>query len=180
LNDYLYELQTNTLPLPLWGVSLFWLLIFCINHMVIRRIKALAPAQASLKPGDPANIHRSSTTKSIALQALFAAVIFAYSHFAGGFGLVLLAGGWVVTTSASLAGNISGWLLVRAFARSDAAPAFVRSTASLGLKQSAFQLLGMAAFCLAAGVLTAHLALLGGALFIAASGIGQLRMASRL
>jgi hypothetical protein len=102
------------------------------------------------------------------------------ASFLGDIGFAILAGGWVVTTAASIGSNLRSALFLRALMESGAASGSVSFSARLALRDSSFQLFGVAALVLALGILLAQLALLGGALFIAASGVGYLRRANAL
>jgi Na+/pantothenate symporter len=179
LDGYLEELEMSTLPLPLWGVALLWFVIFVAGHVMFRRARVVAQSQSILKTGDPITVAKSSTPKFIVLQLFFAIAIFTASHFIGGPAYAFLAGGWVVTTTASVAVNITSLLFVRALAKPEAATGSVTFSNPLVMRESAYYFFGLSVFCLIVGILTAHLSVLGGAFFIAATGLGYLRKAPR-
>jgi len=103
--------------------------------------------------------------------------IFVFSSYVDDTAFVFLAGGWVITLTASIALNVRAILFLRSLSLPAAAEGTLTFSPRLALQDQAFQLFGMATFCLIIGALLAHLALFGSAIFIAATGAGYLRRA---
>jgi len=179
VDAYLTQLEYSTLPLPAWGVALLWLAVFGMSHILFRRARGLSKGQQFVLTGDPSVIARASSSKLIAAQLTFTAILFSVSYVLGGPAFVFLAGGWVIAASVSLAFNVRSILFLRALAAPGAATGSVRFTSQLSVRDTAFQIFVGAIICLVTGLLTAHLALFGGALFMAATGFGYLRKAEQ-
>jgi len=177
LDDYLTDLEYSSLAFPLWGVALLWLAVFVLSHILFRKTRRLIEQQALVKLEGLAVLGRASSPRFIAAQVGMATAIFALGHYIGGIFVPLYAGGWLLTTCASLVSNLQSYFYVRAITRRGAAAGSLTITQALAYRENAFLLCGMAVFCLVGGLLLAHLALLGGALFIGASALGNLRRA---
>jgi hypothetical protein len=175
VDAYLTELMQSTLPLSSWSVAFLWLVVFGLNHVLFRRARNLSRGQQFILTGDSSVNARASSPRLIAIQVAFAAILFSVSDFLGDPASVFIAGGWVITASVLLAFNVRSVLFFGALVAPGVATGSVMLTGPLAIRDIAFQLFGGAICCLVIGLLTAHLALLGGALFITASGVGYLR-----
>lgn len=174
MDAYLNELMSSTMPLPVWAICLLWLILFASANLLFVKGRALSNAQNFFVISGPRPLHDLSP-RLILFQALFAAVVFTSSLFLGGPAFVLLAGGWVILSAVSTAINLRSLLYFRALSLQGAADGSVTLSAQLSAKNQAFQLFAAATLCLCAGILVAHLALLGGALFLTATATGILR-----
>jgi hypothetical protein len=180
LESYLADLQQNAIALPFWGVVTIWLFIFSGAHVLHRKSRLLSSQQMFILTEPPMSNAGGLLPRLLIGQFVFAAVVFSVGAVIGDFGFTFFAGGWVVATAVSLGFNLRSVLFLRAIAEPGAANGAVSISPSLAVRDFAFQLFGAATFCLCLGILLAHLALLGGALFIAATGVGHLRRASAL
>jgi len=105
------------------------------------------------------------------------AAIFTSASFYAGPIFAFWAGGWIVATTASLAFMLRSIFFYRTLSQPGAAEGSVKLSKGLAIKDKAYQVFGMSAFCLILGILLAQLALLGGALFLSATAFGYLRKA---
>jgi hypothetical protein len=176
LNTYLNDLQFSTLALPEWAVFLFWLVLFVGSHLLHLQCHALLRKQAHIALAESARA-RPYSLPLVGVQIAYALAIFIGSDWLGHASFVFLAGGWVVHTAVSFAANVQSTLFLIALTKPGAAEGAVQYSARQTARDSAYQMLGGATLCLCTGVLLAHLALLGGALFLAAAGVGYLRKA---
>ncbi|MDB5806278.1 MAG: hypothetical protein JWN73_3600 [Betaproteobacteria bacterium] len=179
LDDYLTDLEYSSLALPLWGIALLWLVAFVFSHILFRKTRKLLEQQALVKLEGMAALGRASSPGIIGARIGMATAIFAVSNYIGGYSVPLYAGGWLLTTCASLVVNLQGYLYVRAMTRQSAAAGSLTITKALVYRENAFSFFAFATFCLVAGLLLPHLALLGGALFIGATAFGYLRRARK-
>jgi hypothetical protein len=179
MEDYLAEFQYSTLPLPFWGVVALWLCIFTASHLLFLRTRTLVRGQTIVKTGNPQIVARGARPGIVLARLVFGGAVFSCAYFLEGPFAVFLAGGWTLASCASLASNIQGMLYIRALTRPGAAEGTLSLSNPLVIREVAFYFFGLAVFCLIAGLLTAHLALLGGAVYIAASGFGYLRKAPK-
>lgn len=122
---------------------------------------------------------REQNWKLTVFQILFSSAIFTFAAFVGGAFLVFFAGGWLVITAVSIPLNLRSVLFLRALSQPDAATGSVILSNRLAVQDAAFKMLGMASFCLLLGLVVAHLALLGGGLFLSATAIGYLRKSKK-
>ena len=174
MEPYLHNLIANKIPIPHWGVIIIWLIIFICGHVLFRKNRALSRVHNLFVTVEAPEYIKPQSVKILFIQILFAAGIFAFATLYGGPAFEFIAGGWVVTSAVSIPINLHGILFSRALSRPDAVEGSVRLAATLVVKAQAFELLGAAVFCLVLGALLAHLALLGGALFISATAFGYL------
>ena len=177
MKTYISELESSTIPLPLWGVAVIWLIIFASAHVLFRKGCGLSHAQDFIVSGGPPGLIREQSVRLTLVQVLFSAAIFAYASFLGGLVFAFFAGGWFVTTAVSISLNLRSILFLRALSEPDAAKGSVTLSDSLAVKDHAFHLFGVAVFCLLVGMLVAHLALFGAAFILSATAFGYLRKA---
>ena len=175
METHINELESSTIPLPLWGGVIIWLIIFASAHVLFRKGRGLSDAQDFIIAGGPPGLVKDQSVKLTIVQVLFSAAIFAYGSFLGGHVFAFFAGGWVVTTAVSIPLNLRSILFLRALVEPGAAEGSVTLSNHLAAKDHAFQLFGATAFCLLLGILVAHLALFGGAFFLSATAFGYLR-----
>jgi len=180
LTAYLEAFQFSALPLPFWGVVALWLAIFAAGHGLFRRAQALSKAQSVVLGGDPPALMRAASPRFIVLQLAMGTAVMLTSQAIGDLAMAFLAGGWVLTCTWSVGINLRGILLARALARPGAATGAITLSPALVLRENGVDCFGAATLFLLAGLLTAQLALLGGALFTAATGVGCLRRARQV
>ncbi len=175
METYLHGLSSSTIPFPPWGIVTIWLVIFASAPVVSRKAAALSATQSFVIIGGPVGLVKEQSFKLLIGQVLFSAAIFTFASILGGPVFVFFAGGWVVTTLVSIPLNLRSVLFLRALSKPGAAQGSVTLSNYLAVKDLAFQLFGVAAFCLLLGVILAHLALLGGAFFLTATSLGYLK-----
>ncbi len=178
MDAYLRTLESSTFPIPQWGLLFAWLILFIGSNALHRRGLTLAGSQAHISMGAPFGLVLPFSARLVLAQIIFSVAVFALASLAGGAGFAFLAGGWVTVTAVSFALNLRSTLYLAALAKPDTAEGSLKLSNRLVVRNHAFQLLGAAALCFSLGVLIAHLALLGGALFLAAASIGYLRKAN--
>ena len=164
VSGYFADLLGSTIPLPRWMVFAIWLLLLAIGHALFRLARARSATQSYIVVGESAVQRRTGSARGVVLQVLFGTVLIGAVSFLG----------------ASIGLNLRSALFLRAITEPSAASGTINLSARLALRDSSFQLFGVAALVLALGVLLAQLALLGGALFTAATGLGYLRRANAL
>lgn len=180
MDTYLGALERSTIPLPAWALVIFWLVLLLLSHLLARKGRTLSQAQAFVAERVSPGLIREPSTRLLTAQILFSAAVFTLAFSIGGPGFIFFAGGWVVTAAAGVAINLRSVLFLSAISRPGAAQGAVTYSDFLAVRNRAFHLFGAAALCFLLGALLAHLALLGGALFLAATGVGYLRKARRL
>ena len=180
MSDFLLDLQLSTIALPFWSAVGAWLLIFSVAHALHRRARWLSSRQRFIVAG---GVHDGEPTNGYALvlgQMVFASAVFAIGAVLGGAIYTFFVGGWIVVTAVSIAVNLRSILFLTALASPGAAEGALVLSTGLSVRDAAFQLFGMAAMCFCLGMLLAHLALLGGAFFMTATGVGYLRKSRAL
>jgi hypothetical protein len=175
MEKYFAELQASPIPLPKWGVIVLWVVIFCFANVLARKSRAHLGEQQFIINENTAGLIRKESLKLTLIRIALSGAIFAYASFFGGPIFSFTAGGWVVLAAVSISLQMRSYFFLRALSRPDAAKGSVTLSARLVIKQQAFHLFGLAALCLLLGILLAHLALFGGALFISATAYGYLR-----
>jgi hypothetical protein len=157
-----------------------WLTLFLANHWVARATRAANDAQHSLTVADWAPLRRGFQPRYVAAQVLIAGVVFFLAAQLGEPGYVFLAGGFIVAIVYAFALNLQGLLSARALARPNAATGVLTFSTASAFRHMAHRLVGGACASLIAGVAVAHLALLGGAFFLASMAIGYRRRAENV
>lgn len=174
---YLSRFESNTFPIPEWGVAVVWLILCLISHLVALRGRQAFRAQECVHVGPPAGLVRPVSARLILAQLFLAAAIFTVAHFAarliGQAFFVFFAGGYVLTTAA-LAMNLCSWLLYRDL-KPPRSVGTITVSKRLVVRSQSYWLWSAGAFCLCVGLLIAHLAFLGAAYFLGCTGLGFLR-----
>jgi len=171
--------MSSSLPIPFWALILFWLILYAVSQVLYRKANALTKKQTLLTTGKTGELVREQNWKLSIFQVLFTSAIFTSAAVIGGAFFVFFAGGWIVITAASIPINLRSILFFRALTRPDAATGSVTLSNRLAVKDAGFKLLELAVFCLLLGLVTAHLAILGGAFFMSATAIGYLRKSKK-
>lgn len=175
METYFNHLMSSSLPIPLWALILFWLILYAVSQVLFRKANALRNKQTLITTGHTGELVREQNWKLSIVQVLFTSAIFASATLIGGAFFVFFAGGWIVITAASIPVNLSAILFRHALTQPDAGTGSVILSNRLAVKDAAFKLLGLAVFCLLLGLVMAHLALLGGAFFLFVTASGYLR-----
>lgn len=175
MEKYFAELQASPILLPKWGVVVLWVVIFGLANVLSRKIRAHADEQQFIINENTSGLIRKESLKLTLIRIALSAAIFAYASFFGGPIFSFVAGGWVVLTAVSIPLQVRNYFFLRALSGPSAAKGSVTLSGPLVIKQQAFHLFGLAVLCLLLGILLAHLALFGGALFISSTAYGYLR-----
>ncbi len=175
MENYFNNLMSSSLPLPLWVLIIIWFILFIAAHILTWKGNALANQQSFIVTRKTDELVSGQNWRLTVFQILFTSAIFTFATIIGGPFFVFFAGGWIVITAVSIPLNLRSVLYLRAIVQSEAATGSVTISNRLAVKDVAFKLYGLAAFCLILGLVMAHLALLGGALFISATATGYLR-----
>jgi hypothetical protein len=180
LEAYVISLLASDLPFDAWFAALAWLALFFANYRVAQATRMANDAQSVLKVEDWNALRRGFEPKNIAAKIVFAAIVFLLASLLGGPAFVLLAGGFIVATAYGVGLNLQGLLSARAMAEPNAVSGSVTFTTASALRHMAQRAAGGALACLLMGLALAHLALLGGALFLAATAHGYVRRAEKI
>jgi hypothetical protein len=156
LENYVTFLFESKLPFEPWFAAPAWVVLFLANHWIVRR---------GLEP------------KYIVAKILFAGIVFLFALLLGGSAFVFFAGGLIVAMACGLALNVQGLLSARALARPNAVNGSLTFSTASAFRHMAHRVSGGALACLLVGLALAHLALLGGALFLASTASGYLHRA---
>jgi hypothetical protein len=175
MQEYFERLMSSSIPLPRWAVIVLWVILYTAARILFRKSGSVSEAQNHFKTESTAGLIRQQSWKLLFFQLLMTAFVFGYACWFGGGIFTLFAGGWLVTTAVSIPMNLRIILLYRALSRPGAATGEVTFSKELIVQNLAFQLFEVATFCLLVAIVTAHLALFGGAFFLAVTGVGYLR-----
>lgn len=174
---YLDALLGSRLPLPAAVVVAIWPLLFLINHLIARALRALSTRQSGVAVHNRAELGRSTQPLWVLAQVLFAASVFTFALYAGGAMFVFLGGGLVVSLSCIVGLNVQALLSTYALTRPGACKGTTEYSARYALRQMAGRMFGTALTCALLGALLAHLALFGAALLCASGAVGLARRA---
>ena len=167
--------------MPIWVMALLWLAIFVGNSLLLHWSLTRFKDQAHIAYADSMYGSRLTSPYSHLLQCVSALAIFAFVWFVDYDAFTAFyAGGWLVTAAVTLGGNLRSSFWVKTLASPGRASGCVTISTGTAWSERAYQCFGAAASCLLIGVLTAHLALFGGAFILTASGIGYWRQGRRL
>lgn len=177
MENYLASLLDGVLPLPPWAVALVLLALLLANYYLVRSVRLANEAQHRVAVEDWTPFRRVSQPKYLLVQIAFIGIVFILGLDRGGAAYVFLAGGVLVFLSCHFGLNLQGLLSARGLARPDAVTGAVTYSTRAAFRHTADRLIGAAVASLAAGVALGHLALLGGALFLASGAFGAWRRA---
>jgi hypothetical protein len=170
---YLDHLETSAIPLPFWGIAILWAFAFGASQFLVRKAKTDSRAQTYIVPGEIRAVNPS--LRLTVVQLVFALAVLGFAFFVGGPVWVFSGGGWILTTFITFGANVRGLLHYRALLQRGAAVGSVKLSNNFTAKQMAFQLFGWAIFCFLIGIVLAHLAFFGAALYLSATSFGYLR-----
>ena len=177
MDSYVTSLLESQLPFGPWIAALAWAALFVANHRVLRSLRAANDAQRSIEAENWSVLRRSSEPKHIVAQVMVAGVGFLFGFILGGGGYVFFVGGLIVAIAYTLALNLQGLLSARALAQPNATTGTLTFSTGSALRYSAHRAVVGAFASFVVGLLLAHLALLGGAFFLASMAAGCLRRA---
>jgi len=177
LDSYATSLLESQLPFGTSIAALAWAALFVANHRVIRSLRAANDAQRSIAAENWSVLRRGSEPKHIVIQIIFAGFVFLFGLILGGGAYVFFVGGLIVAIAYMLALNLQGLLSARALAQPNAATGTLTFSTASAFRHMAHRAAGGAFASFVVGLLLAHLALLGGAFFLASTAAGCLRRA---
>jgi hypothetical protein len=177
LEKYVTSLLESELPFDAWVAALVWVALFLANHWTARSTRAANDAQTFIAVEDWSALRRGYEPKYIVAQVLFAGIVFLFAWLLGRSAFAFFAGGLIVAMAYGLALNVQGLLSARALARANAASGVLTFSTPSAFRHMAHRVTGGALGCLLMGLALAHLALLGGALFLASTAGGYFRRA---
>ena len=147
------------------------------SHWTGRFTRVAHDAQSFIAVENLSALHRGFEPKFILAQVLYAGIVLLFGLLLGGPGFVFFAGGLIVAVAYGLAMNVQGFLSVRALGHRNAATGTLTLSTAYAFRHMAYRLAAGALACLLIGLALAHLALLGGTLFLASTAGGYLRKA---
>jgi hypothetical protein len=177
LERYFASLLESALPLPPWTAALVLLALVTANYCLALCLRQANDAQHFLAVEDWTPFRRISRPKHLLVQIVFVGIVFLLGYERGGAAYVFLAGGVLVFLTFHLGLNLQGLLSARGLARPDAATGALTYSTAAAFRHMAHRILGAAVASLVAGLALGHLALLSGALFLAAAAVGSWRRA---
>lgn len=180
MNDYFTALASSELPFGTSALAIAWLVLFAANHQVARASWRRLAAQTHVVLADSGSGARGLTPLALAVQAGYAALVFGIGWALGATAFAFFAGGLTAALAVTLGLNVHSLAFARLLARDDAGTGTATLSARFTLRNTAWRALGGACALVLLGLLLAHLAPLGGALFLTASASGMLRRARRL
>jgi hypothetical protein len=177
LEGYVASLLDSALPLPPWIVASALLALLLANYSAALLLRDANNAQRFIAVEDWTPFRRVARPKYLLLQIVFVAFIFLVGFDAGGPAYVFLAGGALVFLVCHFGLAVQGLLSARGLAHANAATGSLTYSTAAAYRHMAHRILGAAVTSLFAGLALGHLALLGGALFLAAAAAGAWRRA---
>jgi len=177
LETYVNELLASELPFEPWAAALIWVALFIASRWVAQSLRAANDAQHAVAVEDWSALRRSLEPKYVIPQVLVAGIVFVLALKLGRAAFVFLAGGMIVASACGLGLSVQGLFTARALARPNAVDGSVTFSTTSAFRHMAHRAAGAAVACLLIGVVLAHLAVLGGALFLASTGNAYLRKA---
>lgn len=123
MTDYFGALQSNTVPLPFFGVVAIWVLLYLVSHGLAQWQRGLAKShpQEFITTEEPPPAGREHSLGVVLVHVLLTVGIFGAAAVLGPPALGFLAGGWVVTTAVSIPITLRRILFQRGLSGSDAA-----------------------------------------------------------
>ena len=177
LESYVDALLESELPFEPWTAALIWVALFVANRWVARSARAANDAQHAVTVEDWSALRRGFEPKYIVFQILVAGIVFLVAILLGRSAFVFFAGGLIVALAFGLGLNVQGFLSARAMARPNEVNGTLIFPTASAFRHMAHRAGGASLACLLTGLVLAHLALLGGALFLASTASGYLRKA---
>lgn len=177
MQTYIDELLESTLPFEPSVAALIWVALFVASRWIAQSLRAANDAQHAVTVEDWSVLRRSLEPKYVVAQVLVAGIVFLLALMLGRAAFVFFAGGMIVASACGVGLSAQGLLTARALARPDAVNGAVTFSTASAFRHMAHRAAGAAVPCLLMGLVLAHLALLGGAFFLASTASGYLRKA---
>ena len=177
METYVNALVESELPFEPWVAALIWVALFIASRWMAQSLRAANDAQHAVTVEDWSALRRSLEPKYLVAQILVAGIVFLLALQLGRPAFAFLAGGIIVASAFGLGLTAQGLLTARALASPNAVNGSVTFSTASAFRHMAHRAAGAALACLLAGLVLAHLALLGGALFLASTASGNLRKA---
>ena len=177
METYVNELLASELPFEPWVAALIWVAFLIASRWVAQSLRAANDAQHAVTVEDWGALRRSLEPKDLVVQVLVVGIVFLLASMLGKAAFVFLAGGVIVASAFGLGLSAQGLLTARALALPHAVDGSVTFSTASAFRHMAHRAGGAALACLIIGLVLAHLALLGGALFLASTGNSYLRKA---
>jgi hypothetical protein len=179
LAAYFDAISTSSLPLRWEAVAACIAVVFLVTQVLYREALSAAAAQTYLV-ADYVTAEEKRWGWVLPLtQLAYGAAVFLFALYAGGALFTLLVGGLFLSMLFSAAHNLRSVLYYRSFAIPGAADGQVSAPAITLMRHRVHVYVQGCLFCLFAGLFLAHLALLGGALFLGLSALGYRRRLRR-
>jgi hypothetical protein len=177
LEKYVTSLFESELPFEPWVAAVVWVVLFLANHWLARFARVANDSQKFIAVQDWSALRRGFEPKYIVTQVVVASIVFLLALLLSGPAVVFFAGGLIVAMACGLALNFQGLLSARSLAHPKAATGALTFSTASAFRHMAHRVSGGALACFLMGVALGHLALLGGALFLASTASGYLRRA---
>jgi hypothetical protein len=173
---YWLALLNSELPFAPWIAIALWAALFVGNHLVAHATRAITAGQDIIVVQNRADLERGFRPHLVLMQALFGALIFVFALSAGAPPVyVFLGGGLIVSLTCALGLNLQAYLSAHAMQRHGAVTGSLQLSSAYATRQQVHRLAASALVCAILGGLTGHLALLGGAVLLAATALGYRR-----
>ena len=177
MGTYVNELLESDLPFEPWVAALVWVALFVASRWIAQALRVANHAQHAVTVEDWSALRRSLEPKYLVAQILVAGIVFLLASQLGRPAFAFLAGGMIIASAFGLGLTAQGLLTALALASPGAVNGSVTFSTASAFRHMAHRAAGAALACLLAGLVLAHLALLGGALFLASAASGSLRKA---
>jgi hypothetical protein len=177
LGTYVNELLESELPFEPWVAALIWVALLIASRWIAQSLRAANDAQHAVTVEDWSALRRSLEPKYAIARILVAGIVFLLALQLGTPAFAFFAGGMIVASACGVGLSVQGLLTARALARPDAVNGAVTFSTASAFRHMAHRAAGAGVACLLIGLVLPHLALLGGALFLASTASGYLRKA---
>lgn len=180
---YFQSLVASALPFPPWALAVLWLLLYTLNYRLALSVVAATSKQVTIVPENSEQL--PSLSESLKRRLLdpiaFFITVFGVSLWSGIYPLfVFWAGGSLVALIFILGMNVQSLLGARALLVPNHVSGHLTVSAYYSSKQHLQRVSTLTALCAAMGLLTAHLALIGGAALLCCTALGVRRKMNRL
>lgn len=179
MESYLATLAGSRLPFGAGVAAILWSALFLVNHLVARRARAASEAQAIVIVEGRKALSRGFQPAYILAQLVVAGSLMLIALYLGEPAFVFFVGGMIVAVIFTLGLNIQSLLSVEAMARANAAAGQLTLSTAFSFRQMAQRMSGGAIICLLLALTLAHLAPMGGVLFLGSTAAGYFRRSRR-
>jgi hypothetical protein len=175
MHAYVSTLIDSELPLEPWLVGVVWLLLLSGTHIVGRKSRLLLRAQEHVVVEENAQLHRSTAPRFIFVRLIVAVVLFSLCYYLGEPVFTFIVGGFVAALAMAFGLNLHSLAFAQRLHNQGDVTGKVTLSAAFVFGDMGRKALGCAAALLVTGLVLAQLALLGGALILASTGVGYVR-----